>query len=107
MWLTSRRGQVFKKKGYNLQCKRISEIVFLMPLDFLRVLSLERENPFFLYVIIQVLLNEMRRYSSIKTTYMNNCQTMIKMMLKRDKESVFGKLNPAGYPLIKIVVLVS
>lgn len=26
---------------------------------------------------------------------------------KRDKESVVGKLNPAGYPLIKIVVLVS
>lgn len=49
----------------------------------------------------------MRRYSSIKTRYMNNCQTMIKMMLKRDKESVFGKLNPAGYPLIKTVVLVS
>lgn len=35
------------------------------------------------------------------------CQTMIKMMLKRDKERVVGKLNPAGYPLIKIVVLVS
>lgn len=62
---------------------------------------------FFSYVIIQVLLNEMRRYPSIKTRYMINCQTMIKMMLKRDKESVVGKLNPAGYPLIKIVVLVS
>lgn len=49
----------------------------------------------------------MRRYPSIKTRYMINCQTMIKMMLKRDKESVVGKLNPAGYPLIKIVVLVS
>lgn len=49
----------------------------------------------------------MRRYPSIKTRYMINCQTMIKMMLKRDKESVVGKLNPAGYPLIKIVVLIS
>lgn len=34
-------------------------------------------------------------------------QWYLKMMLKRDKESVVGKLNPAGYPLIKIVVLVS
>lgn len=92
-----------------MQCKRISEIVFLMPLDFLKVSQSyhERKNPFFSYVIIQVLLNEMRRYPSIKTRYMINCQTMIKMMLKRDKESVVGKLNPAGYPLIKIVVLVS
>lgn len=49
----------------------------------------------------------MRRYPSIKTRYLIICQTMIKMMLKRDKERVVGKLNPAGYPLIKIVVLVS
>lgn len=86
--------------------KRISDI-FLMPLDFLKVstiLSLERKNPFFFsYVVIQVLLNEMRRYPSIKTRCMINCQTMIKMMLKRDKESVVGKLKPAKYPFIKIV----
>lgn len=49
MWLTSRRGQVFKKKGYDLQCKRISEIVFLMPLDFLKVSQSyhKRENIIF------------------------------------------------------------
>lgn len=81
-----------------------------MPLNFWKVSQYyhkKEKNQIFKYVIIQVLLNEMRRYPSIKTRYMINCQTMIKMMLKRDKESVVGKLNPAGYPLIKIVVLVS
>lgn len=54
-----------------------------------------------------MLLNEMRRYPSIKTRYdylSDNDKDDVK---KRDKESVVGKLNPAGYPLIKIVVLVS
>lgn len=48
MWLTSRRDQVLKKKGYDLQCKRISDI-FLMPLDFLKVSQSyhKRENIIF------------------------------------------------------------
>lgn len=43
-------------------------------------------------------MNEMRRYLSIKTRYMINCQTMIKRLGK-----FCWKLNPARYPLNETV----